>query len=61
MQGILKLTDIHGESILLGVNCIIHISNYYATKEVCRKIETTKYTYYVTETIEEIYEQYKNN
>ena len=61
MQSVLKLTNVHGENILLGVNCIIHISNYYATKEGCRKIETTRYTYYVVDTIEEIYEQYKNN
>jgi len=61
MQSILKLTDIHGETILLGVNCIVHIGKYYATEKWCRKIETAKYTYYVVDTIEEIYEQYKNN
>ena len=61
MQSVLKLTDIHEERILIGVNCIVHISNYYATEKECRKIETTKHTYYVIDTIDEIYEQYKSN
>lgn len=48
-------------TILIGVASIVSIVNHQKGKdEPCRKIETTTKTYYVVETIDEIYYQIIN-
>jgi len=66
MERLLKLTDANGKTILIGVESIISV------EENGKTLDGTKLTkifsrsamassYWVIESVEEIYKQYKNN
>jgi hypothetical protein len=67
MQNLLKLTDINGETILIGTESIISVNESTKTDlqgniTLCTKISSRSAmvsSYWVTESVEEIYNQYK--
>lgn len=67
MEKLLKLTDTDGNTILIGVESIISVTKATITDTQGRVTECTKIysrsamasSYYVTESVEEIYNQYK--
>lgn len=67
MEKLLKLTDTDGNTILIGVDSIISVTKASITDTQGRVTECTKIysrsamasSYYVTESVEEIYNQYK--
>lgn len=69
MEKLLKLTDTDGNTILIGVESIISVEKASITDTQGRVTECTKIysrsamasSYWVTESVEEIYNQYKNN
>jgi hypothetical protein len=69
MGQLLRLTSTDGETILIGVDSIISVQKSKTTSTQGKVTECTKVysrsamasSYWVTESVEEIYEQYKNN
>jgi hypothetical protein len=69
MGQLLRLTSTDGETILIGVDSIISVEKAKITSTQGKVTECTKVysrsamasSYWVTESVEEIYEQYKNN
>lgn len=69
MQNLLRLTSTNGDTILIGVESIISVEKASITDTQGRVTECTKIysrsamasSYWVTESVEEIYNQYKNN
>ena len=69
MANLLKLTNTKGETILIGVESIISVEEKTITdtqgnKTHCREISSRGAMvskYYVIDTIDEIYSQYKTN
>lgn len=69
MERLLKLTSTNGDTILIGVESIISVEKASITDTQGRVTDCTKIysrsamasSYYVTESVEEIYNQYKNN
>ena len=69
MANLLKLTNTKGETILIGVESIISVEEKTITdikgnKTHCREIRSRGAMvskYYVIDTIDEIYSQYKTN
>lgn len=67
MEKLLKLTDTDGNTILIGVESIISVTKATLTDTQGRVTECTKVysrsamasSYWVTESVEEIYNQYK--
>lgn len=67
MEKLLKLTDTDGNTILIGVESIISVTKATLTDIQGRATECTKIysrsamasSYYVTESVGEIYNQYK--
>lgn len=65
MERLLKLTQINGETILIGVDSIISVTDEtkpgesIKTKVFSRSAMAS--SYWVKESVEEIYEQYKIN
>ena len=68
MEKLLRLTSTNGDTILIGVESIISVEKASITDTQGRVTECTKIysrsamasSYYVTESVEEIYNQYKN-
>jgi len=68
MKTLLKLTDTNGENILIGVDSIISVEKVTNTdikgnKKICTKIfsrAAMAVSYYVIESVEEIYLQYNS-
>lgn len=68
MQNLLRLTSTKGDTILIGVESIISVENATTTDTQGKKTDCTKIysrsalasTYWVTESVEEIYNQYRN-
>ena len=69
MQNLLRLTSTNGDTILIGVESIISVEKASISDTQGRVTECTKIysrsamasSYWVTESVEEIYNQYKNN
>jgi|MesohylFT_1024984.scaffolds.fasta_scaffold626230_1 hypothetical protein len=69
MKILLKLTSTKGQTILIGTESIISVENFIITdtqgnKTACTKIDSRGAMlerFYVTESVEQIYEQYENN
>lgn len=69
MEQLLRLTNTKGDTILIGVESIISVEKATTTDTQGNKTECTKIysrsamasSYWVTQSVEEIYEQYKNN
>ena len=69
MEQLLRLTNTKGDTILIGVESIISVekvthSDTQGNKTECTKIYSRSAmasSYWVTQSVEEIYEQYKNN
>jgi hypothetical protein len=69
MRNLLRLTNTKGETILIGTESIISVEKSVYTDAQGKKIDCTKIfsrsamasSYWVTESVEEIYNQYKNN
>jgi hypothetical protein len=68
MQNLLRLTSTKGDTILIGVESIISVEKASTTDTQGRVTDCTKIysrsamasSYYVTESVEQIYNQYKN-
>lgn len=68
MQNLLKLTSTKGDTILIGVESIISVETQTTTDTQGRVKECTKIysrsamasSYWVTESVEQIYNQYRN-
>lgn len=68
MQNLLRLTSTKGDTILIGVESIISVEKAITTDTQGNKTDCTKIfsrsamasSYWVTESVEEIYNQYKN-
>lgn len=68
MEKLLRLTSTNSDTILIGVESIISVEKASITDTQGRVTECTKIysrsamasSYYVTESVEEIYNQYKN-
>ena len=68
MQNLLRLTSTKGDTILIGVESIISVEKASTTDTQGRVTECTKIysrsamasSYWVTESVEEIYNQYRN-
>ena len=68
MQNLLRLTSTKGDTILIGVESIISVEKATTTDTQGKVTECTKIysrsamasSYWVTESVEEIYNQYKN-
>ena len=69
MKNLLRLTSTNGDTILIGVESIISVEKASISDTQGRVTECTKIysrsamasSYWVTESVEEIYNQYKNN
>lgn len=69
MERLLKLTSTNSDTILIGVESIISVEKASITDTQGRVTDCTKIfsrsamasSYYVIESVEEIYNQYKNN
>lgn len=69
MEKLLRLTSTNSDTILIGVDSIISVEKASITDTQGILTECTKIysrsamasSYYVTESVEEIYNQYKNN
>lgn len=69
MKNLLRLTSTNGDTILIGVESIISVEKASITNTQGRLTECTKIysrsamasSYWVAESVEEIYNQYKNN
>jgi hypothetical protein len=67
MQNLLRLTSTKGDTILIGVESIISVTKDTTTNTQGKITECTKIfsrsamasSYWVTESVDEIYEQYK--
>jgi hypothetical protein len=68
MQNLLRLTSTKGDTILIGVESIISVEKASTTDTQGRVTECTKIysrsamasSYWVTESVEQIYNQYRN-
>lgn len=68
MQNLLRLTSTKGDTILIGVESIISVEKATTTDTQGKVTECTKIysrsamasSYWVTESVEEIYNQYRN-
>lgn len=68
MQNLLRLTSTEGDTILIGVESIISVTKDTTTDTQGNKTNCTKIfsrsamasSYWVTESVEEIYNQYKS-
>ncbi len=68
MQNLLRLTSTKGDTILIGVESIISVEKASTTDTQGRVTDCTKIysrsamasSYYVTESVEEVYNQYRN-